>query len=139
MTAPNLAFAGTAVVVQWIYSGGTVTLSGDTRSCTITPSVSNYDSTSSGDSRMRRLPGRGDATVAWEGVANQGGTALLAALAAGTTGTVIVGPQGTATGSPRTTVSGICMGATQNIPYADVVTLSVSWEGDGTTFTQGAY
>lgn len=139
MTTPTSSFSGSAVVVQWIWSGGTVTLSGDTRSCTITPSGNSYDTTSAGDTRIRRLSGRGDVSIAWEGIANVGGTAALAAFAYGNVGTVIVGPEGTATNKPKTTASAICQGATQSIPYADIATLSVSWEGDGTTFTQGAY
>lgn len=132
-------FSGSAVVLSWIWSGGTVTLQGDYRKCSIKPSVDILDGTAGSDSRKIKYPDRGDIAVDIELVAQTGGTALLAALAAGVQGTLIVGPEGTATNKPKTTLSAISGGLNQELVYNDIAILTNAFVGDGTTYTQGAY
>lgn len=132
-------FSGSAAVLSWIWSGGTVTLQGDYRKISVKPTVDIIDGTAGSDARKMKYPDRGDVTIDIELVAQTGGTAVLAALAAGVQGTLIVGPEGTATNKPKTTVSAISGGANQELVYNDISILTCSFNGDGTTYTQGAY
>jgi len=72
-------------------------------------------------------------------VADVGGTAVLEALAEGVIGTLIVGPEGTATNKPKTTGSAICQGADQHYAYATESLIDCTFDGDGVTYTQGNY
>lgn len=132
-------FSGSALVMQWIWSGGTVSLNADYRKCNISPGVDVIETTAGSDARKGKLPTVKDAKASIELVGQTGGTAMLAALAEGVTGTLIVGPEGTATNKPKTTMSAISMGVQQQYAYADVSILTNDFEGDGTTYTQGAY
>ena len=132
-------FSGSAVVCSWIWSGGTVTLQGDYRTCKITPSVNLLDGTAGSDARTVRYADRKDAVATIQLVAQTGGTALLAALAEGVSGTLIVGPEGTAANKPKTTISAISGGAVQTLVYNDISIIDCDFTGDGTTYTQGNY
>lgn len=132
-------FSGSAVVCQWIWSGGTVSLNGDYRKCSIKPAVDLIEGTAGSDARKVKYPSVKDASVSIELVAQTGGTAVLAALAEGVSGTIIVGPEGTATSKPKTTISAISGGANQELVYNDVSILTCEFNADGTTYTQGAY
>lgn len=132
-------FSGSACVSSWIWSGGTVTLSGDYRKLSIKPVVQKIVGTAGSDAREVKYPAVKDVTVDIELVAQTGGTAVLAALAEGVQGTLIVGPEGTASNKPKTTISAISNGAQQQLVYNDVSILTVTFDGDGTTYTQGAY
>jgi len=132
-------FSGSAVVLSWIWSGGTVTLQGDYRKCSIKPSVQTIVGTAGSDPREVKYPAVKDASIDIELVAQASGTAVLAALAEGVQGTVIVGPEGTATNKPKTTMSAISGGVAQEYVYNDISVLTASFMGDGTTYTQGNY
>lgn len=132
-------FSGSALVMSWIWPGGTVTLNADYRKCNLSPSVDTIETSAGSDARHGRLATLKDMAANIELVAQTGGTAVLAALAEGVVGTLIVGPEGTATNKPKTTFSAISMGAQQQYAYADVSILTCDFQGDGTTYTQGAY
>lgn len=135
----NTAFVGNLALIQWVWSGGTISLQGDYRKLDMTPSVKEAIATAGSDAREQRLPTIKDFKAAISLVARQGGTADLAGFAEGVTGTLIVGPEGTATGKPKTTASAICQGAVQHYLYSDTSLLDVAWNGDGNTYTQSAY
>lgn len=132
-------FSGSACVVSWIWSGGTVTLEGDYRKLSIKPSGKTWTGTAGSDSREKRYPGVGDASIDFDLVAQTGGTAVRAALAFGVQGTIIVGPEGTATGKPKTTMSGISQGLQEDYGYDNESQLKCTVIGDGVTWTVGAY
>src|SRR5512143_2201651 len=98
-------YAGSAVYVQWIHSGGTLVLSGEVRSCNVTPSMDTIDATAGSDVNKVYLPSFVDWEITWDGVAQENttaatsGTAYAQALMPGKLGTVIVGPFGTASNS----------------------------------------
>lgn len=140
-------YAGSATVTQWIWSGGTLTLTAEERKVDVSPTVERYDSTAGPSANKERIVGVGDCTITWDGVAQDGttagtlaGTAYATALKAGNIGTVIVAPYGTATNSLKYTLPAICLGAQVALPYADVAELSVTWEGNTSAgLTTGNY
>ena len=90
--------AGPTMVLSWIWSGGTTSLAGDYRTCSWNPSVNYVDSSAGSDTHVGRLTALKDATAAVTLVAQTAGTALNAALAPGAAGTLIIAPEGTASG-----------------------------------------
>ncbi len=134
-------YSGSAAYATWTPGSGTViyTISPDYRKMTITPSVKYLTTTAGSDAREGRIPGPKDGKASFQVVAQAGGTALLQAFAEGTQGTLIVGSEGTATGKPKTTLSGICGGLVKNLQYDDIVIYDVEIMGDGVTYTEGTY
>lgn len=129
-------YSGSALVFQWIYSGGTVTLSGDQRSVSITPSIDFADTTAGSDPRRKRLATIADTNFSFAGLAQTGGTALEDALAEGTPGTAIIQPEGTTAGKRKYTIGAFSQGAKYNYPYSDVVEVTCDFVGDG-NYTRG--
>lgn len=124
-------FSGSALYATWVYSGGTVVMSTDSRNLTATSGMEFIDATAGADIYRRRLASFKDYSVTIEHVAQTDGTALITACSEGTGGTLVFGEAGTATGSPKVTMPAICMGISRNIPYSDVVTYSITWENNG--------
>src|SRR5512143_1209258 len=123
-------YAGSAVVVQWIYSAGTLLMSAETRTCTITPSQDTIDATAGQDTAKQYLPSFTSWDVSWEGVAQNGtaGTVYATALQPGNLGTLNIGPFGTAGSALKYSMPAFSKGAAISMPYADVVTISTSWQ-----------
>jgi hypothetical protein len=129
-------YSGSALVFNWIYSGGTIVVSGDQRSVNISPSIDFIETTAGADPRRKRLASIADVTFSYSGLAQTGGTALEDALAEGTPGTAVIMPEGTATGKRKYTIGAFSQGAKFNYPYSDVVEMSCDWVGDG-NYTRG--
>lgn len=123
------AFAGSALYATWIYSGGTVVLSGDFRSLGENESVEVIDATAGADNYRERLPYVKDNSVTITIVSQAAGTAMLTALAVGTQGTLIYGEEGTAVGKPKHTHPSFVSNYSKNVPYNDVVELTVTFQG----------
>jgi hypothetical protein len=121
------AYAGSALYMAWIYSGGTVVLSGDFRTVNINRTLEIIDATAGADTYREKLHSFGDTEVTWTSVMQADGTALQTALAQKTYGTVVVGPEGSATGKPKFQVAAYSVGPTFNIAYNDIVEFSCSW------------
>ena len=66
------------------------------------------------------------------------GTALYTACVEGAQGTLIVGPEGTATGKQKITIPAISMGVTWNQPYNELVTIDSPFQESGARL-DGAY
>lgn len=131
-------FSGKDLVFQWIYSGGTVTLTGDQRSVSLTPGVKLVDTTAGSDADETFLATLKSGAVAFAGVLQTGGTALEDALVEGTFGTLIVGPEGTAAGKRKYTIPAFSLGAKMNWPYSDVCEVTCDWTKSG-AMTRGVY
>lgn len=131
-------FTSSAMVVEWIYSGGTVSLGADHRTVDWQPTTDFADSTAGSDTTRTRLATIKDATAAYQGVGQTGGTVVAAALAPGTPGTLIIGPEGTASTKRKITFPCFAQGAQYSFPYADVVTLSCSFVANG-AWTDATY
>jgi len=105
---------------------------------TWSPSIAYAETTAGSDTHVGRLTTLKDATASVELVNASGGTALYAALAPGVSGTLIIGPEGTATNKRK--ISFVCYsdGAQYAQPYADVATVTCGFTGNG-VYTDGAY
>lgn len=128
-------FLPTSAILSWAYSGGTVTLNGDWRSFNFNPSQDKFDSTAGTHTSKSYIRGLKDFTADYSGLAHgtSSGTAVLAAFAIGTDGTLTVQPQGTVTGGQILTLP--CF--TVNDPvtkfqYAGLVEVAINWQGNGT-------
>jgi hypothetical protein len=120
-------FTGKDLVLNWIWSGGTVTLAGDYRSCNWQPSVGQAEKTAGSDTHQAFMPTVKNATASITLVAQTGGTALAAALDAGVEGTLLISPEGTASGKRKITFPSFSQGASYTFPYADTVELNCSF------------
>lgn len=124
--------AGPTMVLSWIWSGGTVSLAGDYRTCSWNPSVAYADTSAGSDTHVGRTTALKDATAAVTLVAQTGGTAINAALAPGVGGTLIIQPEGTATNKRKITFPCYSDGAKYEHPYNEIVAISCGFTGNGT-------
>lgn len=124
--------AGSTMVLNWIYSGGTISLAGDYRTVSWNPSVSFVDSSAGSDTHVARLTALKDATAAITLVAQTVGTQINAALAPGVGGTLIIQPEGTATNKRKITFPCYSDGAAYEFPYNEIVAISCGFTGNGT-------
>lgn len=128
-------FLPTSAVITWAYSGGTVTLSGDWRTFNFNPSQDKFDSTAGTHTSKTYVRGLKDFTADYSGLAHgtSAGTAVLAALAMGTDGTLTFQPQGTVSGGQNLTLPCFTVGdPVTKFQYAGLVEVSISWQGNGT-------
>ena len=124
---------GKDAYINWASSAGTINLSGDYRSVSIKENTDTAETTAGSDTHKTYLPTIKSATIDYSGLFPSGtaGTALYAALAAGVQGTLTVAPEGTASGKVSKAYPAISMGATYDTPYADVVTVNVTFQSNG--------
>jgi hypothetical protein len=133
-------YAGSAAIVQWIHSAGTLLMSAETRSVSVTPSQDTIDATAGQDTSKQFLPSFTSWDVSWEGVAQNGtaGTVYATALQPGNVGTLNVYPFGSAGSALKYSMPAFSKGAAIAMPYADVTTISTSWQtNSGGTMTVG--
>ena len=124
-------YTGKDMHISWVYSGGTVVLSSDYRTFGEAPTIGMVDASAGSDTYRTYLTTLKDGTFEYAGVHQTAGTVLKAALAAGTYGTLIVGPEGTAVGKPKMTVPAIAMGPQMSYPYDGIVEISVTFQQNG--------
>lgn len=125
------AYSGKDLSISWIYSGGTVDLAGDYTTFGWSPSVELYDQSAGADANKSYVVGLKDGQMSYAARLQAGGTVLYNALDAGTEGTLIWRPEGTATGKPSYTAPAISMGAKINIPYNGLVELTCDFQANG--------
>lgn len=124
-------YTGQGLYAAWIYSGGTVVLSGDYKSFSDNPSVGLADSTAGADTDRTYIPTVRDATIDFAALHQSGGTVLKQSLREGTQGTLILAPEGTIAGKPKETYPAISMGAKMNYPFDNVVEIAVTFQRNG--------
>jgi len=123
-------FTGKDLVLSWVWSGGTTSLNGDYRTVTWTPTVAYADITAGADTHVGRLTTLKDATAAVT-LVDSSGTAIYAALTVGVGGTLLIQPEGTATGKRKITFPCFSDGAASTFTYNDTTTISVNFTGNG--------
>jgi hypothetical protein len=128
-------FTGSSLLVSWIWSGGTTSLSADYRTVSWNPTVAYADISAGSDTHVGRLTTLKDATAAVTMV-DSGGTAIYAGLNPGVGGTLLIQPEGTATNKRKITFPCFCDGAVPSYTYNDTTTISVNFTGNG-SFTDG--
>jgi len=124
--------SGPTMVLTWTYSGGTISLAGDYRTVSWNPSTAFEDVSAGADTQIGRLPTLKDATATVELVTQTSGTAIAAALAPQTAGTLVIQPEGTASNKRKITLPAYSNGATLAFPYANVSTISCQFSGSST-------
>lgn len=130
--------SGPTMVLQWIYSGGTISFAADTRGVTWSPSVEFVDATAGSDTVRKRLALFKDATVNVKMVDQTNSAGTASALDAGVSGTLIVGPQGTAAGLRKITFPAFSQGAKYDFPFDNVAEITCDFVANG-TYTDGTY
>jgi hypothetical protein len=120
-------YTGKDLVLSWIYSGGTVSLGGDYRQCNWNPSIGKTDKSAGSDAQKTYLSTQKDVTASVTLVAQAGGTALEDALAPGVEGTLIIQPEGTASGKRKHTLPCFSDGIVPSYPYNDIVVYNCSF------------
>lgn len=132
-------FVGSALYATWLHSGGTVVLNTDFRNFSYAPSIDFVDATAGADGNRQRINSFKDGQVtASILMLDNYGTAAILPFVEGTSGSVIWGPAGSAAGKVKYTIPARIASAVQSIPYADVVTLDITWQQDGTR-TEGVW
>jgi len=124
---------GKNAVISWVWTGGTASLNGDYRSISISESVNLADTTAGNDTHSTSIPTIKSASISFSGLYPKGtaGTAIIGALAAGNGGTLLVYPEGTATGNLARTYPAIVTGPSLDTPYSDVVAISCTFVSNG--------
>lgn len=125
------AFHGKDLVFTWIWSGGTIAANTYYRSVDWNPSGELFDQTAGADTHKTYIPGVKDSTVNFAGLSQAGGTVLSTAFAVNNGGTIIISPEGTATGKRKITVPAYSQGAKETWPYDNVCEISCSFQGNG--------
>ena len=132
------SYAGSTLYATWVTSSGTTVLSGDFRTFTLTPTINLYDETAGADSHAQYIPGLKNATCSFGCLQQASGTAFYTALIEGAQGTLIVGPEGTASGKQKITIPAISMGVTWTQPYNELVSIDIQFQESGARL-DGAY
>lgn len=125
------AYSGSSLYMQWASSAGTVTPNTDYRTLTYTPSIEFYDETAGADPSIQRIAGMKDGQIKLNFLMQAGGTAMTNALIEGASGTLIVAPEGTATGKQKITLPAISMGAAYAWAYNALTEVNCDLQQNG--------
>ena len=112
---------------------GSDTLSGMFRTFETSEDGTQYDQTAGAEANKTYLAGKadGNATLMALAVAAADGTALWAAVAINTEGTLTWMPEGTAVGKARHAVNAFVKTRSQRFPYDNVVEVTVAFQFSG--------
>lgn len=126
------------MVLQWIYSGGTISLAAEARSVAWSPAIETIDTTAGSDANRTFINSFKTATASasWVDQTNAAGTA--SALEAGVRGTLIIGPEGTASGKRKITFPSMSGGAKYTWPFDGIAEVTCEWIATG-QYTDGTY
>lgn len=122
---------GKNLAVNWIYSGGTVALNTDYRSFNMSDNIDMAETTAGADTDKTYIATIKDSTIDWSGLYQSKGTALETALAVGTGGTLVVYPEGTASGYPVINYPAIVSSYKKAVPYNEVIAIDVTFQKNG--------
>lgn len=137
-------YKGTALVVRWIYSGGTTPLQAESREFEEDESANTIDVTVRSDTAKNELIDFPDISVSMKGL-DTSGTAALAtsqpwdSLNIGDAGTIEWSPEGTATNYRKRTLSARVKNKTFSSPYDGAVAWGLQWTAAGGTVVQSVW
>ena len=142
----GVKYRGSALYVDWLPStGGTVVLTAESRSFTLDEKANSIDVTVRSDTAKASLTDYPAITATMDGLDTTGtatgGTPaqLWDRLNQGDTGTVRIGPEGTATGYRKKSFPAIVTGKNQEWPYDGVSKWALNWDGNGGSVTPGTW
>lgn len=125
-------YTGSALYANFIYSGGTVALTGTQRTLSYEATIDTVDVTSGADTEKSYLTTLGDATMSMTILDNaSAGSAVRRACARGNYGTLTWGPEGSAVGKPKYSCAAWVTGFSTEYPYDGEVEFEVSFQKDG--------
>ena len=125
------AILGKDLDIQWIYSGGTISLNGDYRKCDISENTDLIDQSAGADASRTFVAGIADSQVQVTTVYQAAGTALVDAIADGNAGTLLISPEGTASTKRKITIPAIVASRTLPFSFDGLVEISVTFQGNG--------
>jgi len=125
----STGFTGSAAYIKF----GSTELDSYYRSAGWSEEIDLVEETAGSDDNKTYLTAVLDGTSDLELIMPSGtaGTAVWAAVAPGTEGTLEVGPEGTAAGKPKHTVNAIVKSRGKPLTYNDITTFSVSFQFSG--------
>lgn len=129
---------GTAMVLQWIYSGGTINFAAEERSVAWSPSIETIDTTAGSDTVRTYINSFKSATASLSLVDQTNAAGTATALDAGVRGTLIIGPEGTASGKRKITFPCMSSGGKYSWPYDGIAEITVEFVATG-AYTDGTY
>lgn len=124
-------YTGKNLYIAWVYSGGTVVLNTDFRSLSSSKAIGLVDVTAGPDTDRTYLTTVKDGSYNYGALHQTGGTVIKSALTEGTSGTLIIGPEGTVAGKPKETVPAIVMNSNFNYPYDNAVEVTCTFQKNG--------
>jgi len=128
-------YVGKDLVVHFIYSGGTVTLSGDQTAMNVNMVTGSADVSAGNDVYRQRIPTLTDNNADMTSFSiGANGTATWGVLSNGTQGTLVYYPQGTASGLPKGGFPAFIANKNHAYPFEGGVTLNVTFMGQGGTY-----
>lgn len=122
---------GKNLAVNWIYTGGTISITPDYRSFNMSDNVDMAETTAGADADKTYIATIKDSTIDLSFLYQAAGTALDTALAISTAGTLTVYPEGTASGKPVITYPAIVSSYKKAVPYNEVVSVDVTFQKNG--------
>src|SRR5690349_10910822 len=124
--------------IDWIYPGGTVNFRNDARKADWSPDVETIDTTAGVDTVRSFINSfiNATASISLEDQTNSAGTAT--ALAPGTKGTLILSPEGTATGKHKILFPSMSKGAKYSFPFDGIAEITCEFVSTG-TYTDTTY
>lgn len=132
-----VAMSGTAIVVQWIVAGGTVTIQPNYTNASFNQTGEQADTTSGAATWDTHEVSRQNWEFSLEGFFDTAatgstfGTADLAKLIVNTKGLIAIGPLGTATGKQKFGGSATVSKNEATMDFADPLKVSLSFKGNG--------
>jgi hypothetical protein len=124
-------YSGKDCYIAWIHAGGTAVLSDDFRDISEKPSVKLSDASAGDDEDETFVATIKGGLISYSGLLSAGGTVVINSLVEGAVGTIIIGPEGTATGKPKRTYPAISMGPVQRHPYSDIAEVTCDFTKNG--------
>lgn len=124
----NTPYAGSALYLAWVYSGGTVAIETNFRNFNWPQDLNYIDATAGADTFEVLLDSYGtggDITATVVGQVD--GTAILQACAKKTAGTLLYGPEGSDTGKIQYSIPATAKGPQFNQVYNDVNEITLAW------------
>ena len=121
------AYYGGSCIALWIQTAATTILTPDFRSLKYDPAVEMVDASAGADTFKVFFPGIASGKVSAQFVQQAGSITFATAMYEGAVGTVVINPEGTATGKQKISIPCVSDGVSWTIPYNGVVELAVSW------------
>ena len=132
-------YTGKDVYATFVCPAGTITLTGDQRSLSVSREIDLVDVTAGSEADKSYIATIKDGTAEMEFM-DQGSVlaaGLEAAMPEGTSGTLLYAPQGTASGKPKRGFGAIVKSLSVEYPYSDAVTYKVSFQKSGSLLFGG--